>query len=79
MVKSQWQNQRCCKANPEHGNNGISLLNNFPNSRCLLLGKVEINNEKLKKMNTSNLKVVKGLSVIMEKKFSLGVRTILHL
>jgi hypothetical protein len=46
---------------------------------AFLLGKVEINNEKLKKVKISNLKVVKGLSVIMEKKFSLRVRTILHL
>jgi len=46
---------------------------------AFLLGKVEINNEKLKKVKISNLKVIKGLNVIMEKKFSLGVRTILHL
>jgi hypothetical protein len=34
---------------------------------AFLLGRVEINNEKLKKVKTSNFKVVKGLSVIMEK------------
>jgi hypothetical protein len=34
---------------------------------AFLLGKVEINNEKLKKVKISNLKVIKGLSVIMGK------------
>jgi hypothetical protein len=44
-----------------------------------LIGKVEINNEKLNKVKINNLKATRELGIIMEEEFILGVRAILHL
>ncbi len=46
---------------------------------AFLVGKVEINNEKLNNVKISNLKVVKELDVIIEEKFRSRVRGIMHL